>query len=79
MDKIRKFLQKLPPKERDVLLGLLQNLIAGELKGLDIKKLAHPDELRRCRKGDIRIIFQKREGKIVLMDINYRGNAYKDL
>lgn len=77
MDNIQKFLKKLTPKEREVLLWLITKIIALDLKNLDIKKLTNHEDLYRVRKGKFRVIFRKETDRWVLLDINYRWDAYK--
>jgi mRNA-degrading endonuclease RelE of RelBE toxin-antitoxin system len=74
MDKIQKALAKLSEKERAVVALLLMRLHAGDTKDLDIKKLKGYSEIYRVRKGQLRIIFQLRNGKIFLAKIDRRDD-----
>ncbi|MDO8581376.1 MAG: type II toxin-antitoxin system RelE/ParE family toxin [bacterium] len=58
MDRIAKALKKLSPKEREALKVILENIIAKNLTGLDIKKLKGHEHIYRVRKGDLRIIYR---------------------
>ncbi|PID84297.1 hypothetical protein CSB09_01605 [Candidatus Gracilibacteria bacterium] len=79
MDKIQKFLKKLSAKEIQILLYLLEKIKAGDTNDLDTKKLRGRENLYRVRKGKIRIIFRKEREKLIIIDVNYRGGAYKDI
>jgi mRNA-degrading endonuclease RelE of RelBE toxin-antitoxin system len=57
MNKIDKYIRKLLPKERQSLLGILEQIRDGDMSGLDIKKLKGYDNYFRVRKGKTRIIF----------------------
>ena len=59
MDSIQKFLKKLSPKQRSVLLDILSDTLVGRLDGYDVKKLTNQDDMYRVRIGQIRIIFRK--------------------
>ena len=77
MDKINKFLLKLNKKEKNNLLTVLKKILALKADQLDIKKLKNLSNHFRVKAGKIRIIFEKRENKIILKKINFRGNIYK--
>lgn len=57
MNKCDKYLKKLLPKERDVIITILEQIQKRNMKGLDIKKLKGYDNYFRVRKGNTRIIF----------------------
>lgn len=79
MDSITKFLLKLSLSERQILLQIIQQIIALQLDGLDVKKLTGKENYFRVRKWKIRIIFKK-EGNIGnIIDVHYRGGVYKKL
>lgn len=77
MDNIQKFLKKLSPREREILIWLITKIIQLDIDELDMKKLTTHKDLYRVRKWKIRIIFKKENNQWVLIDINYRWNAYK--
>ena len=79
MDKIKKALQKLTPKERKWVKEILRQLEAGQKMNLDIKKLKGRDDIFRVRKGDIRIIYRvDANGKLFILTIEKRKeNTYK--
>ena len=57
MTKLEKFLLKLVPKERAIVLDIIERIARLDLDGLDIKKLTDMDGIYRVRKGNIRIKF----------------------
>lgn len=59
VDRIRKTLKRLSPKERVQLLEAVRRIKADNLIGLDVKKLQGRDDVYRVRKGLFRIIFRK--------------------
>jgi len=61
MDKILKALQKLLPKDRQVIKEILLLIKNNSLSGLDLKKLKNCDNIFRVRVGKIRVIFQKKD------------------
>ncbi len=79
MDKIKKALQKLIPKERKWVKKILRQLEAGQKMNLDIKKLKGRDDIFRIRKSDIRIIYRTdTDGKLFILTIERRKeNTYK--
>lgn len=77
MDRISKLLKKLPQKEREYLESILEALLAGKTKSLDIKKLKGVADVYRVRAGTLRIIFQKNGSDIRLLEISRRDeNTY---
>ncbi|MFH1413143.1 MAG: hypothetical protein ABIG10_03925 [bacterium] len=77
MDKIEKILRKISKKHREKLFQIIDKLLNGEKKGLNIKKLKDSD-FCILRLGRFRIIFH-REGKEIIIDsIKLRDeNTYK--
>jgi len=73
VDKIAKEIKKLSPKERFQVKELLGKLIQNKIKGLDIKKLKGSTSIFRARKGNIRIIYRLKEGKIMVLKISRRS------
>jgi len=57
MNKIQKYLKKLPTRELTGVLEVIDQIIAGHISGLDIKKLRGFENRFRARKGKTRIIF----------------------
>jgi len=77
MDKIAKLLKKISPRDRDIILSLVQKLMAND-KSLKFIKLKNSD-FYRLRHGNLRIIFHKDNG-IIIDSIKLRNdNTYKNL
>jgi len=79
MDKIKKVLQKLTPKERRWTKEILRQLETGQKTNLDIKKLKGRNDIFRVRKGNIRIIYRTDDdGELFILTIEKRKeNTYK--
>ncbi len=60
-DRIQKALRKISEKERRAVEQLISRILRGDFLHLDIKKLQGSDDVYRVRKGNLRIIFQKKE------------------
>lgn len=77
MNKIKKFLNKLPKEERGKILSVLYAIRSGNLSGLDIKKLKGTSKRYRVRVGAHRIQFEMDKGIISILDVNKRDdNTY---
>jgi mRNA-degrading endonuclease RelE of RelBE toxin-antitoxin system len=78
-DKIEKLFKKITAKERSILSGILQCLIAGEKKDLNIVKIVNSD-LYRLKKGRFRIIFHYESKEVIVDSIRIRNeDTYKKL
>lgn len=77
MDKIEKFLLRLKFKQRQLLLPIFEDIRALRLSSYDVKPLKGYPGLFRLRKGKVRIIFAKGEGKGVVINIGFRKDIYK--
>ena len=78
MDKIKKALHKLTPKEREWVKEILKQLNSRNIDNLDIKKLKGRNDIFRARKGDIRIIYRIIGKEIFILAIERRtGKTYK--
>ncbi len=73
MDKFEKAFKKLSAKEQEQIEEIFARLEAGHFKGLDIKKLKGSDDVFRVRKGSIRVIYQIKNGEVVLVHIGRRS------
>ena len=74
MDKIKKALNKLSPKEKRRLKEILFQIDAGDFQSLNLKKLKGRNDVFRVRKGNIRIIFRKKDNSIKILSIERRGS-----
>jgi mRNA-degrading endonuclease RelE of RelBE toxin-antitoxin system len=72
-DKIQKALQKLKPKERQIIYAIIKQLVAGNIDKLDIKQLKGNKDIYRVRKGDIRIIYFRDNQNIKLLQVARRN------
>lgn len=75
MDKLSKLLKKLSTKEREQLQEVLVLIISDDVSSLDIKKLKGTDDIYRARAGDMRIIFQKRNRDIFILEVSRRDES----
>ena len=72
MDKIEKALNKLSDKERKGTKEILLRINEGNFQKLDLKKLRNRDDIFRIRKGNMRIIFYKKDDSIKILSIERR-------
>jgi len=80
MEKIKKFLLKLSPGERQKVEEILQHIAGGNLEQLNVKKLKGYKDVFRVRFGSIRIIFAIRSMKRKIIDVSRRNDStYRDL
>ena len=80
MDKVSKFLQRLTKKEFLETEKLIERIIAGDIAKLNVKKLKGTSHLFRVRKGGIRVIFQRKDGIVRILEIERRGEqTYRHL
>ena len=78
MREIEKLFRKIRKKDRQMLLGVIERLLAGNHKGLDVKKLQGGD-FYRMRTGTFRIIFHYDNGEVFVDSIRLRNDGtYKD-
>ena len=70
---------KLSEKEREVVLLLLEKILVGKWEELDYMKLTGYKNMYRVRKGLIRVVFSVNWNGISIVNIDYRGSAYKDI
>ncbi|MBU2068584.1 type II toxin-antitoxin system RelE/ParE family toxin [Patescibacteria group bacterium] len=78
MDKIKKALNRLSLEEKQKIKEILLQIDKGSFQNLDTKKLKGKDNIFRIRKGNIRIIFCKRNNSIKILTIERRGSkTYK--
>ena len=78
MDKISKAIKKLSPKERRQTKELLLKIESEDFAGLDLKKLKDQKDIFRVRRGDLRIIFNRKNGVVTILTIERRSeDTYK--
>ncbi|MBU3968947.1 hypothetical protein KJ991_01905 [Patescibacteria group bacterium] len=80
MDKISKFLKKLSKKEREEISAILEDVLKGTFKNLNIKKLTSYENVFRVRKNNIRVTFVKENAIIRVISIKRKNEkTYKNL
>jgi len=72
MDRVEKALKKLSVKERKKVKEMLFKINEGNFQKLDLKKMKARDDIFRVRKGNIRIIFHKKDNDIKILSIERR-------
>lgn len=78
MDKIKKALNKLGPEEKQKIKIILLQINKGDFWNLDTKKLKGRDNVFRVCRGNIRIIFFKKNDSVKILVIERRGSkTYK--
>jgi len=78
MDKIRKALNKLSPKEKQKFKEILVQIKTGNFQDLDLKKLKGRNDIFRVRKSNMRIIFRKTFDYIKILTLERRSSkTYK--
>jgi len=75
MDRIDKFLSKLHPRDRFVILAAIKQIGNGDLSGLNIKKLKGQEGRFRARVGRHRIIFENKNGEISFLKVSKRDDT----
>jgi len=79
MNKLDKFFSKLGGDERIFLLELTSRVRAGDLQGLNIKKLEGHTSTFRLKKGHFRIIYSKKDSGIEIVSVTRRSEStYRD-
>ena len=78
MDKVDKVLKKLVPKEKERIKNIIKALQSGRFDNLDIKKLKGREDIFRIRSGNLRIIYQIRDGEVFILKLGYKQeDTYK--
>lgn len=80
MNKIEKLFRKISKKDRDSLLSILELIMSGKTKSLDLIKLKDTDmyRVRHMDYMDYRIIFHYENKEVVVDSIKLRNeNTYK--
>lgn len=79
MDKISKYLLKLPVETRACIKLALGQIVKNDLSGLAVKKLAGHGDLYRVRLGNIRIIYRKADPYNLILQVSGRNEqTYRD-
>ena len=77
MDKIEKFLKKIPEKINKEIHRIVDSIVNGKTEDLDCKKLRGKGNIFRVRKGDVRILYAFENGKNIIISIEKRSdNTY---
>ena len=80
VDRLAKFLKKQDRKTAELLLGLIENILKGDLEGCDVKRLVGKKDFFRLRKGRFRIIFEQVDGRFLIQKITVRDEqTYENL
>jgi len=74
IDKIDKAINKLQDKEGYKIKLILNKLKKSDFNNLDIKKLTNREDIFRVRKGQLRIIFYKKDKDICILSVERRSN-----
>ena len=75
-DRIDKVLFKMSAKERAQILKILEQIKAGRISLLDVKKLHGLEHVYRVRKGPFRIIFYMRNHEAIrIIDVDRRSDT----
>lgn len=78
-DAIAKFLVKSTPAERQLLIELIAQILADDMKGLSAKKLVGHRDVFRVRKGVFRIVYKKKKTDCTIIHIDRRSEkTYRD-
>ena len=76
VDRVNKVLRKMSAKERKHILDILEQIKAGRISSLDLKKMQGVEHTYRVRKGAFRIIFQmKNRDTIRIIDLERRTDT----
>jgi len=80
VDRIDKTLNKMSAKERELVLDIMEQIKAGRIAQLDMKKLQGLEHTYRVRKGSFRIIFHMaNRDAIRIIDVERRSDTtYND-
>ena len=67
------------PKQRTILQKAILDILSNKIAEYDVKPLKGYKSFYRLRKGQIRIIFVKKDTGIFIYNIGYRKDSYKNL
>ena len=74
MNKIDKFLARIPQDDRQKIILVIEAIIEGNIKNLDIKKLKGASHRYRVRVGVYRIQFEIEGKNIFVVDVSKRDD-----
>lgn len=74
MDRIEKFIRKLGKKRALAIRSVVDQIEAGNLAGLDVKKLKGRDSEYRVRIGPVRVQFIRTDVGHIITDIDFKGD-----
>lgn len=75
--KAQAFIMALPETARKKIKEAVTRIVAGDMTGLDIKRLRpHPHDYR-LRVGGVRILFTSDAERLFVYKAGYRGDIYK--
>ncbi len=77
MDQTEKFIRKLRPSDRRRLMAVLEDLLLGNVRNYDVRKLRGSGDFYRIRMGKIRIVFTKGDEGIVIVAVDFRKDVYR--
>lgn len=78
-DKLQKFVNKLSPKDRELLKLLVLRIKLDDTSGLDIKRLQGHADLFRLRKGRLRVVYRKSIDEFRVVHMAMRDDqTYRD-
>mgnify|MGYP000462868740 CR=1 FL=1 len=78
MDKVSKFLKRLSKQERQKLETVIKDVLIGNIQNIEVKKLSGYKNIFRVRVGDIRIVFENKDGSIKLIFVGRKKeDTYK--
>lgn len=78
MPTLKKLLSRFNKKDREILESLIKKIFSLDWRNLDIKKLRGHQDVFRLRKGDLRIIYQAVNKKVLILNIARRKeDTYK--
>ena len=75
MDKTSKFLKRLSDQDRLKLKKVINNVLAGDIKNLDTKKLKGHGNMFRIRVGNMRIVFKNENNLISLIFVGRKNDV----
>lgn len=79
MDKVSKAIQKINSKDALKISDALEDILNSKAKNLDIKKLRGYDDIFRVRVCEYRIIYQKNNHEMNILEISKRNDStYKN-